>query len=594
MQRQGRKVDFTGQDIYVGIDVHKNDWTVTIRTSVGEFKTFRQVADPDHLHRYLVRAFPGATFHAVYEAGFSGFWAYDRLTELGIETMVVHPPDIPTRDKDRRKKADRTDSRKLARHLQAGELDPIYVPEPEHRFARDLVRSRMAAVKKQTRVKNQIHSLLDRHGVRIPAELHPRGCWSRALLRWLEREPFHGQHVAQRALRTYVHEVRYWRERVKELGTEIRRLGRSEPYREVVEVLRTLPGIGTLVFLMGVKNLAHIVGQLMHHGMPPEKPVALVRWGTTPSQVTVSGTLSDIVDRVSRAGLKAPAVIVVGDVVGLRDTMQWFETRPLYGRTIVVTRAREQASDLVTQLTDLGAECIECPTIEIRRPRDLSQLDRAIEHLNEYHWIIFTSINGVGFFFDRLFENGLDVRALHSLKTASIGPATAAKLLEYGIRSDIVPESYRAESVVAAFKDEDIRGNRILLPRAAQARPILPVELTEMGARVDEIAVYDTVQAGDNAAGLIRALAQKRIDLVTFTSSSTVKNFKALLPADAAGLLQGVKMASIGPITSDTAREQGFDVHVTAETYTIAGLCRAIVKYFQEKSQKQDTWRDID
>lgn len=356
----------------------------------------------------------------------------------------------------------------------------------------------------------------------------------------------------------------------------------------------SLPGIGTLVFLMGVKNLAHIVGQLMHHGMPPEKPVALVRWGTTPSQVTVSGTLSDIVDRVSRAGLKAPAVIVVGDVVRLRDTMQWFETRPLYGRTIVVTRAREQASDLVTQLTDLGAECIECPTIEIRRPRDLSQLDRAIEHLNEYHWIIFTSINGVGFFFDRLFENGLDVRALHSLKTASIGPATAAKLLEYGIRSDIVPESYRAESVVAAFKDEDIRGNRILLPRAAQARPVLPVELTEMGARVDEIAVYDTVQAGDNAAGLIRALAQKRIDLVTFTSSSTVKNFKALLPADAAGLLQGVKMASIGPITSDTAREQGFDVHVTAETYTIAGLCRAIVKYFQEKSQKQDTWRDID
>lgn len=275
MQRQGRKVDFTGQDIYVGIDVHKDDWTVTIRTSVGEFKTFRQVADPDHLHRYLVRAFPGATFHAVYEAGFSGFWAYDRLTELGIETMVVHPPDIPTRDKDRRKKADRTDSRKLARHLQAGELDPIYVPEPEHRFARDLVRSRMAAVKKQTRVKNQIHSLLDRHGVRIPAELHPRGCWSRALLRWLEREPFHGQPVAQRALRTYVDEIRYWRERVKELGAEIRRLGRSEPYREVVEVLRTLPGIGTLsaviwvVELVDVRRFRHLDQLASYVGLVP-------------------------------------------------------------------------------------------------------------------------------------------------------------------------------------------------------------------------------------------------------------------------------------------------------------------------------------
>jgi len=349
----------------------------------------------------------------------------------------------------------------------------------------------------------------------------------------------------------------------------------------------SLPGIGTLVFLMGVKNLAHIVERLMHHGMPPEKPVALVRWGTTPSQETVSGTLADIVDKVARAGLKAPAVIVVGDVVKLRNSMQWFEARPLYGKTIVVTRAREQASDLVRQLTDLGAECMECPTIKIRRPEDLSPLDRAIAHLNQYHWIIFTSVNGVKFFFDRLFKNGMDVRALHSLKTASIGPATAAKLFEYGIKSDIVPESYRAESVVAAFKGKDVQGNRILLPRAAEARPILPVELAKMGAKVDEIAVYHTLQSKNNADRLIESLAQKRIDLITFTSSSTVKNFKTLLPADAAKLLYGVKIASIGPITSDTARKEGFDVHVTAKTYTIPGLCGAIVKYFQKNRKKQ-------
>jgi len=345
----------------------------------------------------------------------------------------------------------------------------------------------------------------------------------------------------------------------------------------------SLTGIGTLVFFMGVKNLAHIVERLIHHGMPPKKPVALVRWGTTPSQVTVSGTLADIVDKVSRAGLKAPAIIVVGDVVKLRDRMQWFETRPLYGKTIVVTRAREQASDLARQLTDLGAQCIECPTIKICGPEDLSAIDRAIAHLNTYHWIIFTSVNGVKFFFDKLFGKNLDVRALHNLKTASIGPATAAKLLEYGIKSDIVPESYRAESVVEAFENKNIRGDRILLPRAAEARPILPVELIKMGAEVDEVAVYHTLQSRENADNLLKGLTQNHIDLVTFTSSSTVKNFKALLPADATELLHDVKIASIGPITSDTARQQGFDVDVTAKTFTIPGLCRAIVKYFQTK-----------
>jgi len=210
-------------------------------------------------------------------------------------------------------------------------------------------------------------------------------------------------------------------------------------------------------------------------------------------------------------------------------------------------------------------------------------LDRAIESLSLYDWLIFTSVNGVGFFFDRLFENGLDVRALHHLKTACIGPATAEKLLEYGFNSDIVPESYQAESVVAAFEDKDIRENRILLPRAAEARPILPLELTKMGAVVDEVAVYHTVQARDNADSLMAGLAEGRIDLVTFTSSSTVRNFKALLPADAPELMQGVKIASIGPITSDTAQKEGFDVHVSAKTYTIPGLCEAIVRYFQEK-----------
>ena len=343
-----------------------------------------------------------------------------------------------------------------------------------------------------------------------------------------------------------------------------------------------LTGIGTLVFFMGVKNLPNIVDQLVRHGMAPEKPVALVRWGTTPGQATVTGNLSNIVERVKKAGLKAPAIIVVGEVVTLRDTMRWFENRPLFGKTIAVTRAREQASDLVTRLTDLGARCIECPTIRVAAPDDWTPLDRAIDRLKDYDWLVFTSVNGVKFFFQRLFDNGFDVRALHRLRTAAIGPATAARLLEFGIRSDIVPASYRAESVVAAFSAEAVNGSRILLPRAAKARPILPVELTRMGARVDEIATYRTLQCSDNAQDLLRALDRKQVDLITFTSSSTVTNFKALLPdTDTGTLLEGVKIASIGPITTDTAQEAGFEVDMTAGTYTIPGLCQAIVAYFQ-------------
>lgn len=341
-------------------------------------------------------------------------------------------------------------------------------------------------------------------------------------------------------------------------------------------------GVGTLVFLMGVKNLPNITGKLLEHGRPPDTPVALVRWGTTAGQMTVTGTLDTIVDRVREAGLKAPAIIVVGDVVRLRDSLKWFENRPLMGKRIVVTRAREQASDLVKRLSDLGAECIECPTIEVAPPDDPSLLDSAIENLSTYEWIIFTSVNGVKFFFERLFETGRDVRALHHLRTASIGPVTAKRLLGFGLNSDIVPESYRAESVADAFRNEDVKGKKILLPRAKEARPVLPVELKKMGADVDEVTTYCTKQARDNADILLKRLEEGTIDLVTFTSSSTVTNFRALLPKEIGNvkrLMDGVTIASIGPITSDTAKETGFDVHITAESFTIPGLCEAIQQY---------------
>jgi uroporphyrinogen III methyltransferase/synthase len=341
-------------------------------------------------------------------------------------------------------------------------------------------------------------------------------------------------------------------------------------------------GIGTLVFFMGVKNLPSIIQRLTANGKSPDTPVALVRWGTTPRQKTVSGTLENIVERVKAAGLKAPAIIVVGEVVGLRDTLKWFENRPLLGKRIVVTRARPQASDLIKNLTDLGAECLECPTIKIMPPEDDAPLKQAIQNLAKYDWIVFTSVNGVAYFFEYLFADNKDVRALNHLRTAAIGPATAKRLLEFGLKSDIVPKTYRAESVVEAFSKEEVKDKKILLPRAAEARSVLPVELANMGAHVDEVPAYQTIKDPDSADVLINGLEEKSINLVTFTSSSTVKNFKDLLPADKfRQLLDDVTVASIGPITSDTARELGFNVDITAEEFTIAGLCDAILRHYR-------------
>lgn len=340
---------------------------------------------------------------------------------------------------------------------------------------------------------------------------------------------------------------------------------------------------GTLVFLMGVKNLPNIVTQLQENGMDADTPAALVRWGTTTRQQAVTGTLETITDNVRAAGLKAPCIIVVGDVISLREKMKWFENRPLFGKKVVVTRARAQASDMISRLTELGAQCLEYPVIKTVPPQNFSLLDTAIDSLDTYDWIIFTSVNGVEFFFNRLLDKGKDARNLGGLKTACIGPVTADRLKSYGINTDILPESYRAESIIAAFKNEAVSGNRMLLPRAAEARPILPEELSKMGAMIDEIAAYHTVNDTENADRLIQQLEQGTIDLITFTSSSTVTNFKGLIPENRfESLLKNVIIASIGPITSETAEKNGFPVHVEAESYTIDGLCEKIVTYYQK------------
>ena len=343
-------------------------------------------------------------------------------------------------------------------------------------------------------------------------------------------------------------------------------------------------GIGTLVFFMGVKNLPQITQKLVENGRAEDTPVALVRWGTTADQQVVTGTLSNIVEKVKQARLKPPSIIVVGSVVTLRDRLKWFENRPLLGKRIIVTRAREQASDLVKKLADLGAHCLEVPTIAVAPPADWSSLDNAIDRISSYDWLVFTSVNGVAYFFERLFVKSMDVRSLGHIKTACIGPATAARLLDFGIKSDIIPDNYVAESVVAAFQNETVNGKKILMPRAEKARPILPVELKKMGADVHEITAYRTLLEQQNAGLLQQYLEEKQADMVSFTSSSTVTNFKSLLPEGSVKeLLKGVTVACIGPITAKTAQKQGFKVDIIADEYTIDGLCSAILKEFGKR-----------
>lgn len=360
--------------------------------------------------------------------------------------------------------------------------------------------------------------------------------------------------------------------------------GHEDPAKDEsnIDWAKISTGVGTLVFLMGIKNLSMIVKKLVKNHRDPQTPVALVRWGTHPIQETVTGTLDTIVEKANQAKIKPPAVIVVGEVVKIRPLLNWFETKPLFGKKIVVTRTRKQASVLVEKLSELGAECIETPTIKIVPPKDTAPLQKAVKQISSYDWVVFTSVNGVDYFFECLFNNKKDARALGKAKIAAIGPATSKRLLDFGLVTDLVPETYRAESVVQAFSTHDIKGKNIFLPRAKQARPVLPVELRKMGAVVDEVVAYETVRASTNQAKPLWAMLEAGgIDMVTFTSSSTVTNFAALFDDNKENFLaamKNVKIACIGPITADTAKELGLQIDIIAEKYTIDGLVESILK----------------
>lgn len=341
-------------------------------------------------------------------------------------------------------------------------------------------------------------------------------------------------------------------------------------------------GVDTLVFLMGVANLPHITKQLMENGRSGDTPAAVIRWGTKPEQRVLMTTVAKAAEDVERANLQPPAIFIVGDVVSLREKLQWFDrkaTHPLFGKTVLVTRAREQASKLTQALESLGANCLEVPSIRLQAPADgYVAVDGALSRLSEYAWVIFTSTNGVEHFFARLALAKKDARAFGGMKIAAIGTATADALSRHGIVADVVPKEFRAEGIIEALQGEISQGMKILLPRAQEAREILPESLRNLGATVDVVPVYETVAACENGAELNEKLNRGEIDLVTFTSSSTVTNLiQALGSAES---LHHAKTAAIGPITAETCRKHGIEPDIVAEEYTIAGLMQAIRKKF--------------
>ena len=346
-----------------------------------------------------------------------------------------------------------------------------------------------------------------------------------------------------------------------------------------VDWKRLANGAETLVLYMGVGRLEEITDGLIAGGRDPDTPVACVRWGTLPEQRTVTGTLENIAQRVEEANLKPPAVTVVGDVVALReDGLAWFEKKPLFGWRVVVTRARAQAGELSRELEMLGAAVFEFPTIEIKPPENFGPLDEAIRNLDSFDWIVFTSVNGVQAFVERLEHHGLDLRAVPRwAKLAAIGPATAQRVEGAGLRVDVTPDEYRAEALIGALTEDSLRDKRILIPRAKVAREILPQKLREAGAEVVVPPSYESVPSGEGRERLKGLLENGEIDCVTFTASSTVENFARSFGEKEAGwLLSKTAVACIGPVTANTARDHAIRVDAEAEEYTIRGLVSAV------------------
>ena len=340
-------------------------------------------------------------------------------------------------------------------------------------------------------------------------------------------------------------------------------------------------GVGTLVFYMGMSNLDTIAKELIAHGRAPQTPVAVIRWATLPRQETLVAPLSEIAAVVAAAEFKPPAIIIVGEVVALRAQLAWFDRKPLFGRTILVTRAAEQAGEFTTMLQDLGAQVVECPTIRLDPVADPAELDAAITELASCSWLILTSGNAVRFFFARLAALGLDARALGGCRVCAVGPKTAAAIRAFGINPDLVPADYKAEGVVTALAPLLRTGDKVLFPRADKAREVIPGGLAALGAEVLAPVAYCNTLPVALPADALAALEAGTIDAVCFTASSTVENLHAILgAADFRRLLSPLAVASIGPITSKSCTKLGLVVAIEPVEYTLNALAEALVSYY--------------
>lgn len=340
---------------------------------------------------------------------------------------------------------------------------------------------------------------------------------------------------------------------------------------------------GTSVFLMGVANIGTIRDQLIANGRAPETPVALIRWGTRVEQETLVGTLATIVEQVREANFQSPAIIIVGEVVKLREKLAWFEKKPLFGKRVLVTRARSQASGLVEAVDSLGGEAVEFPVIKLQQPKakeTLDQLDAALHRLGDFDWLMFTSSNAVQFFFLRLKQLGVDIRSLSKAKIAAVGPNTAETLADRGLTAETLPAVFQGEGLLEAVRPQLAPGQKALLPRADIARDFLPAKLKELGLDVTEVDVYENVVASDHAEDIVELFRGGEIHIVTFTSSSTVNNLLDVLKKqgveDPAELLHGTDIVCIGPKTAETATRAGLTVHRLAKEATIASLIEAL------------------
>lgn len=365
--------------------------------------------------------------------------------------------------------------------------------------------------------------------------------------------------------------------------------GHEDPHKEKSQInwRQISTGVGTLVFLMGGSNLFYIIEELLQNGRDQETPIAIIRWGTLPEQETTVGTLETIKNIVAEKKIQPPVIVLVGEVVKLRERLNWFEKLPLFGKRILVTRAREQASELTEQLQELGAYPLEFPTIEIIPPASWADVDHCLEQMVTYDWIIFTSVNGVKFFLSRLLALGRDIRDLKGPKICAIGPKTAEALKNLNLQVDYVPKEYRAESILQGLRCINLKGKRFLIPRAKIARDLLPEELRQAGALVEVVEVYQTVLPKKNKDKIRHLLEEKWLSAITFTSSSTVSNFVEILGEEVKELTAGIPIASIGPITAAKAKSFGLETAIMPREYTIPSLVEALVEYFTKERSKE-------